>query len=160
VATNTASENALNSSECLGADALMKLLKNYTRNANIKSSISVGVIGFPNVGKSSLINSLKRSKACNVGATPGVTKTTQEIHLDKHIKLIDCPGIVFASGKSQSDVLLLRNCLKVSCQLPFLSSFLFLFLSLFFFPFFFSFFPKNGVSLNGASPVSRRVATH
>jgi nuclear GTP-binding protein len=77
VTTENASEGALNTSECLGADALMKLLKNYTRNANIKSSISVGVIGFPNVGKSSLINSLKRSKACNVGATPGVTKNTQ-----------------------------------------------------------------------------------
>lgn len=31
-------------------------------------------IGFPNTGKSSVINSLKRSKACNVGSTPGVTK--------------------------------------------------------------------------------------
>lgn len=30
--------------------------------------------GFPNVGKSSLINSLKRSRACNTGATPGITK--------------------------------------------------------------------------------------
>ncbi|KAG8129845.1 putative Guanine nucleotide-binding protein, partial [Naja naja] len=29
--------------------------------------------GFPNVGKSSLINSLKRSRACNTGATPGIT---------------------------------------------------------------------------------------
>lgn len=34
----------------------------------------LNVSGFPNVGKSSLINSLKRSRACNVGATPGVTK--------------------------------------------------------------------------------------
>ena len=74
----------MGTSECLGADALMKLLKNYTRNANIKSSISVGVIGFPNVGKSSLINSLKRSKACNVGATPGVTKNTQASHARPH----------------------------------------------------------------------------
>jgi len=114
VSAEVASDKALSSSECLGADALMRLLKNYCRNANIKTSISVGVIGFPNVGKSSIINSLKRSKACNVGATPGVTKTTQEIHLDSNIKLIDCPGIVFASGKSQADVLLLRNCLKVS----------------------------------------------
>lgn len=31
-------------------------------------------VGFPNTGKSSVINSLKRSKACNVGSTPGVTK--------------------------------------------------------------------------------------
>lgn len=32
------------------------------------------VSGLPNTGKSSIINSLKRGKACNVGATPGVTK--------------------------------------------------------------------------------------
>ena len=45
-----ASDDMLNSSECLGADNLIKLLKNYCRNLNIKTSISVGVIGFPNVG--------------------------------------------------------------------------------------------------------------
>ena len=32
------------------------------------------ILGLPNVGKSSIINSLKRSRACSVGATPGVTK--------------------------------------------------------------------------------------
>ena len=72
-------EALLATSECLGADNLMKLLKNYCRNANIKTSISVGVIGFPNVGKSSVINSLKRTKVCNVGSTPGLTKAIQEI---------------------------------------------------------------------------------
>ncbi len=34
----------------------------------------VDLSGFPNVGKSSVINSLKRNKSCSVGATPGVTK--------------------------------------------------------------------------------------
>jgi GTP-binding protein EngB required for normal cell division len=48
--------------------------------------------GYPNVGKSSLINSLKRSRACGVGATPGFTRSLQEIVLDKHVKLIDSPG--------------------------------------------------------------------
>ncbi|KAJ1548775.1 Guanine nucleotide-binding protein-like 3 [Cladochytrium tenue] len=88
---------------------------NYSRNCNIKTSISVGVVGFPNVGKSSVINSLKRSKACNVGSTPGVTKVTQEIHLDKNIKLLDCPGIVFSKSSNPEEAanVVLRNCIKV-----------------------------------------------
>lgn len=68
------SQNLLESSRCLGADVLLQLLKNYCRNKDIKTAITVGVVGLPNVGKSSLINSLKRSKSCGVGATPGFTK--------------------------------------------------------------------------------------
>ncbi|ORX77046.1 P-loop containing nucleoside triphosphate hydrolase protein [Anaeromyces robustus] len=116
ISSEIASESILNSSECIGADNLIKLLKNYCRNANIKTSITVGVIGFPNVGKSSVINSLKRSKVCNVGSTPGVTKNAQQIHLDKNIKLLDCPGIVFTQAKkdgSNAAEVLLRNCVKV-----------------------------------------------
>jgi nuclear GTP-binding protein len=102
-------------SECLGADNLIKLLKNYSRNLNIKTSITVGIVGFPNVGKSSIINSLKRSKVCGVGSTPGVTKNAQTIQLDKNIKLLDCPGIVFSktTNEEESAQVLLRNCVKV-----------------------------------------------
>ncbi|KAF9975465.1 Guanine nucleotide-binding protein-like 3 [Actinomortierella ambigua] len=115
ISTQLASDDMLNSSECLGADQLVKLLKNYSRNVNIKTSITVGVIGYPNVGKSSVINSLKRSKVCGVGSTPGFTKVAQEIHLDKNIKLLDCPGIVFSKGENGETAaeLLLRNCVKV-----------------------------------------------
>lgn len=77
ISTDLASKSLLQSSECLGADILIQLLKNYCRNLNLKTSISVGIIGYPNVGKSSLINSLKRVKAVGVGATPGFTKTLQ-----------------------------------------------------------------------------------
>ncbi|KAG0068186.1 Guanine nucleotide-binding protein-like 3 [Linnemannia elongata] len=115
VGTDMATDDMLTSSECLGADQLVKLLKNYCRNANIKTAITVGVIGYPNVGKSSVINSLKRSKVCGVGSTPGFTKVAQEINLDKNIKLLDCPGIVFSKGDNGETPaeLLLRNCVKV-----------------------------------------------
>lgn len=83
--------------ECLGADTLLQLLKNYARNKDIKTAITVGVVGLPNVGKSSLINSLKRTRVANVGNAPGVTRNVQEIHLDKHIRLLDSPGLVIAS---------------------------------------------------------------
>jgi len=100
------------SGESLGADTLLQLLKNYARNSGIKTAITVGVIGLPNVGKSSLINSLKRARVANVGNTPGVTKSVQEIHLDKTVKLLDTPGIVF-HGDENSVASVLRNCVKV-----------------------------------------------
>ncbi|CAN8070882.1 unnamed protein product [Agarophyton chilense] len=103
--------SSINTSECLGAANLLSLLKNYSRSRNLKTSVTVGVIGYPNVGKSSLINSLKRSRAVSVGATPGLTRNAQEVHLDKNIRLIDCPGIVFSAN--QADALVLRNCIKI-----------------------------------------------
>lgn len=70
----TKSDKIMQNSSSIGADLIMSLLANYCRNKGIKTSITVGVVGLPNVGKSSIINSLKRSRACNVGATPGVTR--------------------------------------------------------------------------------------
>lgn len=102
------------SSKCIGADLVMKLLGNYCRNKDIKTSIRVGLIGYPNVGKSSVINSLKRKRACNVGATPGVTKQIQEVDLDKNIRLLDSPGVVLAS-KNQLDAIevALKNAIRI-----------------------------------------------
>jgi nuclear GTP-binding protein len=57
--------------------------------------VTVGLIGYPNVGKSSVINSLKRTKACDVSSIPGCTKNLQEVKLDSQVKLLDCPGVIF-----------------------------------------------------------------
>lgn len=99
---------------CVGADTLLQLLKNYSRNHNIKTSITVGVVGYPNVGKSSVINSLKRCRAVGVSPTPGFTKTLQIVQLDKKVKLIDSPGVLFQDSTQTKDSarLILRNCLN------------------------------------------------
>lgn len=63
-------------------------------DARVKQSLTIGLIGHPNVGKSSLINTLKRSKACSVAPTPGWTKEVQEVVLEKGVRVLDCPGVV------------------------------------------------------------------
>jgi len=108
-----ATSQQLNTSASIGASSLMDILKNYSRSDKIKKSITVGIIGYPNVGKSSIINSLKRTRAVSVGPTPGHTKAVQEIRLDKNINLLDSPGVIFSAMEGVKDSgLLLRNCVR------------------------------------------------
>jgi large subunit GTPase 1 len=55
----------------------------------------IGLVGYPNVGKSSTINALIGSKKVSVSSTPGKTKHFQTIHLSDKVLLCDCPGLVF-----------------------------------------------------------------
>lgn len=57
--------------------------------------LQIGLVGYPNVGKSSTINALVGSKKVSVSSTPGKTKHFQTIHLSPEVLLCDCPGLVF-----------------------------------------------------------------
>eukprot|EP00191_Tetraselmis_sp_GSL018_P013604 CAMPEP_0177589582 /NCGR_PEP_ID=MMETSP0419_2-20121207/6894_1 /TAXON_ID=582737 /ORGANISM="Tetraselmis sp., Strain GSL018" /LENGTH=580 /DNA_ID=CAMNT_0019079973 /DNA_START=127 /DNA_END=1869 /DNA_ORIENTATION=- len=76
---------------CAGSDA------GETSSASIPDRrLMVGLVGYPNVGKSSTINALYGSKKTSVAATPGKTKHFQTLNLDGcQISLCDCPGLVF-----------------------------------------------------------------
>ncbi|XP_010123631.1 PREDICTED: guanine nucleotide-binding protein-like 3, partial [Chlamydotis macqueenii] len=93
-------------SECFGSKCLLKLLQDYGKTQN--KVIQVGVVGFPNVGKSSIINSLKGVRACNVGLARGVTKSMQIVHIDKQTKMLDSPSII-ADPSNNALALALRS---------------------------------------------------
>ncbi|CAL9728308.1 large subunit GTPase 1 [Monosporozyma unispora] len=57
--------------------------------------LQIGLVGYPNVGKSSTINSLVGAKKVSVSSTPGKTKHFQTIMLSDSVMLCDCPGLVF-----------------------------------------------------------------
>jgi len=59
------------------------------------TKLVVGLVGYPNVGKSSTINSLIGEKKVSVSSTPGKTKHFQTIQLSASMVLCDCPGLVF-----------------------------------------------------------------
>lgn len=59
--------------------------------------LSIGCMGHPNVGKSSLMNAIMGKKVVSVSKTPGHTKHFQTIFLTPNVKLCDCPGLVFPS---------------------------------------------------------------
>jgi large subunit GTPase 1 len=62
---------------------------------NAPRKTQIGLVGYPNVGKSSTINALIGAKKVSVSATPGKTKHFQTIHLSDEVILCDCPGLVF-----------------------------------------------------------------
>ena len=59
------------------------------------------VVGIPNVGKSTFINSLSRRAGTKTGNKPGVTKGKQWIKLDKSVELLDTPGILWPKFENE-----------------------------------------------------------
>eukprot|EP01088_Endostelium_zonatum_P022526 TRINITY_DN977_c0_g1_i1.p1 TRINITY_DN977_c0_g1~~TRINITY_DN977_c0_g1_i1.p1 ORF type:complete len:745 (+),score=337.20 TRINITY_DN977_c0_g1_i1:99-2333(+) len=84
-----------------GKSSLIQLLRQFAKLHSDKPQITVGFVGYPNVGKSSVINTLSGKKVCKVAPVPGETKVWQYITLMKRIYLIDCPGVVEGSKKDQ-----------------------------------------------------------
>lgn len=89
-----------------GKGSLINLLRQFGKLHTDKKQISVGFIGYPNVGKSSIINALRSKKVCKVAPIAGETKVWQYITLMRRIYLIDCPGVVYSTYESDTDKVL------------------------------------------------------
>ena len=96
-----------------GKGSMLSLLRQLARLHVDKQSISVGVIGYPNVGKSSVINTLRTKKVCNVAPNPGETKVWQYITLMKRIHMIDCPGVVWERTRDSDVDSVLKGVVRV-----------------------------------------------
>jgi large subunit GTPase 1 len=70
-------------------------LDDFITEFNHPTKLMVGLVGYPNVGKSSTINALLGSKKVSVSATPGKTKHFQTLAFSNKVTLCDCPGLVF-----------------------------------------------------------------
>lgn len=87
-----------NDPNILSRTELIELFRNIHKGNKVTDGVStIGLVGYPNVGKSSTINSLMIEKKVSVSATPGKTKHFQTLFLDQDILLCDCPGLVMPS---------------------------------------------------------------
>jgi len=79
----------------------------------VSRPMTVGLVGYPNVGKSSTINALLSAKRTAVSATPGKTKHFQTFLIDRDMMLCDCPGLVFPNFVSNKSEMVINGILPI-----------------------------------------------
>ncbi|XP_022913612.2 large subunit GTPase 1 homolog [Onthophagus taurus] len=87
-----------NKNKVLSRSELIELFRTIHTESKVTEGITtIGLVGYPNVGKSSTINAILTEKKVSVSATPGKTKHFQTLYLTPEILLCDCPGLVMPS---------------------------------------------------------------
>lgn len=99
----------------LNKSELLTLFKTVHKSVDkAKPGITtIGLVGYPNVGKSSTINAILQDKKVAVSDTPGKTKHYQTLYFDDELLLCDCPGLVFPSFVSTRGELILNGILSI-----------------------------------------------
>ena len=80
---------------------LSELIERRKKCGMIGKALRLMVVGIPNVGKSSFINRMAKTKKTKVGDRPGVTRGKQWVSIDKDVELLDMPGILWPKFDDQ-----------------------------------------------------------
>jgi ribosome biogenesis GTPase A len=84
----------------------LRLLEEYLRRAMGRRRIILAVVGYPNVGKSTIINALKGRRVAETSPTPGFTRGEKVVKVDDHLILVDTPGVLPVGEASPSSLVL------------------------------------------------------
>ena len=90
----------ISTKEKIGAGFLKRMLKIEAKKLG-KKIVNIGILGYPNTGKSSLINFLAGKSAAKISSEAGYTKGIQKIRLSSDLYVLDTPGIIPSYEKSK-----------------------------------------------------------
>ncbi|XP_038887632.1 DAR GTPase 3, chloroplastic isoform X2 [Benincasa hispida] len=102
----------------MGTMKLGRLAKTLAADVNVKRrakgllprAVRAGIVGYPNVGKSSLINRLLKRRMCPAAPRPGVTRELKWVRFGKDLELLDSPGIIPMRISDQTAAIKLAIC--------------------------------------------------
>ncbi|KAK8565397.1 hypothetical protein V6N13_020509 [Hibiscus sabdariffa] len=102
----------------MGTMKLGRLTKSLAEGVNVKRRakgllprpVRAGIVGYPNVGKSSLINRLLKRRMCTAAPRPGVTRELKWVRFGKDLELLDSPGILPMRISDQAAAIKLAIC--------------------------------------------------
>ncbi|KAL5792938.1 hypothetical protein ACOSP7_001532 [Xanthoceras sorbifolium] len=102
----------------MGTMKLSRLAKVMAAGVNVKRrakgllprAVRAGIVGYPNVGKSSLINRLLKRRMCPAAPRPGVTRALKWVRFGKDLEFLDSPGILPMRISDQTAAIKLAIC--------------------------------------------------
>ncbi|XP_039838217.1 DAR GTPase 3, chloroplastic-like isoform X2 [Panicum virgatum] len=102
----------------MGTMKLGRMAKSVASGVNTKRKekgllprpVRAGIVGYPNVGKSSLINRLLKRRMCPAAPRPGVTRELKWVHFGTDLELLDSPGILPMRISDQTAAIKLAIC--------------------------------------------------